>query len=103
MGDADSWMVEIIFLALYFTKYRKERNMNKNEIRAVTGAFGYSGRYIATRLLEQGWTVVTLTNSGNRVNPFGGKIRTFPLSFGEPDKLAAALSGVEVLYNTDRK
>jgi len=74
--------------------------MNKNEIHAVTGAFGYSGRYIATRLVEQGQTVVTLTNSVNRANPFGGKVRAFPLSFGEPDKLAAALAGVDVLYNS---
>jgi NADH dehydrogenase len=74
--------------------------MNKNEVHAVTGAFGYSGRYIATRLLEQGRTVITLTNSVDRTNPFGGRIRAVPLSFGEPDKLAAALAGVDVLYNT---
>lgn len=74
--------------------------MNKNEIHAVTGAFGYSGRYIATRLLEQWRTVITLTNSVNRANPFDGKVGAFPLSFGEPDKLAAALAGVDVLYNT---
>ena len=74
--------------------------MNKNEIHAVTGAFGYSGRYIAARLLEQGRTVVTLTNSANRANPFGGKVRAFPLSFGDPDRLAATLAGVDVLYNT---
>ncbi len=49
--------------------------MDKKEIHAVTGAFGYSGRYIATRLLEQGRTVITLTNSVNRANPFGGKVR----------------------------
>jgi NADH dehydrogenase len=73
--------------------------MNKN-IHAVTGAFGYSGRYIAARLLAQGRPVVTLTNSANRVNPFGDKVRAFPLAFDEPDKLAAALDGVEVLYNT---
>ena len=74
--------------------------MNRNSTHAVTGAFGYSGRYIAARLLEQGRTVVTLTNSANRENPFGGKVRAFPLSFDEPDKLAAALAGVDVLYNT---
>ena len=74
--------------------------MKENQIHAVTGAFGYSGRYIATRLVEQGQTVVTLTNSVNRANPFGGKVRAFPLSFGEPDKLAAALAGVDVLYNS---
>ena len=74
--------------------------MNTNDIQAVTGAFGYSGRYIATRLLEQGRAVLTLTNSMKRANPFGGRVRAVPLSFGEPDKLAAALSGVDVLYNT---
>jgi uncharacterized protein YbjT (DUF2867 family) len=74
--------------------------MKENQIHAVTGAFGYSGRYIATRLLEQGGTVITLTNSVDRTNPFGGRIRAIPLSFGEPDKLVAALAGVDVLYNT---
>jgi NADH dehydrogenase len=100
MGNADSQLAEIIFLALYFFTYRKYSYMNKKEIHAVTGAFGYSGRYIATRLLEQGRSVVTLTNSANRANPFGGRIRAVPLAFDEPDKLAAALSGVDVLYNT---
>jgi NADH dehydrogenase len=51
-------------------------------------------------LLEQGGTVITLTNSVDRTNPFGGRIRAVPLSFGEPDKLVAALAGVDVLYNT---
>ena len=74
--------------------------MNTKNIHAVTGAFGYSGRYLAARLLAQGNEVITLTNSANRPNPFGNKIRVFPLSFDEPEKLAAALAGVEVLYNT---
>ncbi len=74
--------------------------MDKNKIHAVTGAYGYSGRYIASRLLEQGRTVVTLTNSVNRENPFGDKVQALPLTFDQPDKLAAALAGVDVLYNT---
>ena len=74
--------------------------MDKKEIHAVTGAYGYSGRYIATRLLEQGRAVVTLTNSVKRENPFGGKVQAFPLAFDQPDKLAVALAGVDVLYNT---
>jgi NADH dehydrogenase len=74
--------------------------MNETGTHAVTGAFGYSGRYIATRLLEQGKNVITLTNSPDRSNPFAGKVRAFPLSFDDPAKLAAALAGVEVLYNT---
>ena len=38
-------------------------------IHAVTGAYGYSGKYIAQRLLDAGETVVTLTNSLSRTNP----------------------------------
>ncbi len=74
--------------------------MNKQEIHAVTGAFGYSGRYLAARLLAQGRCVITLTNSLNRANSFAGQIRAFPFSFDKPDHLAAALEGVDVLYNT---
>jgi uncharacterized protein YbjT (DUF2867 family) len=74
--------------------------MSTTGIHAVTGAFGYSGRYIASRLLGQGCEVVTLTNSLARANPFGGRVRAFPLAFEEQEKLAASLAGVEVLYNT---
>jgi NADH dehydrogenase len=66
----------------------------------VTGAFGYTGRYIATRLLEQGKTVRTLTNSPDRPNEFGGRIRVEPFHFDEPEKLTASLAGADVLYNT---
>ncbi len=45
---------------------------------AVTGAFGYSGRRIAERLLAAGEAVRTLTHSPNRANPFGNKIEVFP-------------------------
>ena len=48
---------------------------------AVTGAFGYSGRYIAERLLQAGHSVITLTNSLHRANPFGDRIQAFPFSF----------------------
>ncbi|MGH8024447.1 MAG: NAD-dependent epimerase/dehydratase family protein, partial [Limisphaerales bacterium] len=53
---------------------------------AVTGAFGYSGRYIARRLLDAGHTVMTLTNSANRENPFGDKVRVFPFNFDRPQR-----------------
>jgi uncharacterized protein YbjT (DUF2867 family) len=74
--------------------------MSNKTIHAVTGAFGYSGRYIAARLLDEGREVITLTNSLARANPFGNRVRAFPLSFDEPDKLAQSLDGVDVLYNT---
>ena len=74
--------------------------MSKRTFHAVTGAFGYSGRYIAARLLNEGREVVTLTNSLARANPFGVRVRAFPLAFDEPGKLAQSLAGVDVLYNT---
>jgi uncharacterized protein YbjT (DUF2867 family) len=74
--------------------------MSKPNLHAVTGAFGYSGRYIAARLLEQGRQVITLTKSLSRPNPFGDRVRAFPLAFAAPEQLRSALAGVEVLYNT---
>jgi uncharacterized protein YbjT (DUF2867 family) len=70
------------------------------ELQVVTGAFGYSGRYIAERLIERGARVRTLTNSLNRPNPFGGKIEARPLSFDNPEQLTESLRGASVLYNT---
>ncbi len=66
----------------------------------VTGAFGYSGRYIAQRLIADGVQVVTLTNSGGRTNPFGDQIEVHPLDFDRPDELVAAMKGASVLFNT---
>jgi NADH dehydrogenase len=70
------------------------------ELHAVTGAFGYSGRYIARRLLDLGHRVVTLTNATPRDDPFAGRVARFPLAFNSPGDLAASLAGVAVLYNT---
>jgi NADH dehydrogenase len=66
----------------------------------VTGAFGYSGKYIAKRLLDGGHSVITLTNSLRRDNPFGDKVRAFPFNFDKPDRLTESLRGVDVLINT---
>jgi uncharacterized protein YbjT (DUF2867 family) len=67
---------------------------------AVTGAFGYSGRYIAKRLLEAGHRVITLTNSFRRENPFNGQVQAFPFHFDQPVRLRESLRGVDVLINT---
>ncbi|MBN2489280.1 MAG: NAD(P)H-binding protein [Planctomycetes bacterium] len=69
-------------------------------IHVVTGAFGYSGKYIAARLLDLGHTVRTLTGSPNRPHPFGDRVRAEPFHFDDPTKLVATLAGAEVLYNT---
>jgi uncharacterized protein YbjT (DUF2867 family) len=69
-------------------------------VHAVTGAYGYSGKYIAQRLLNEGQEVITLTNSVSRANPFGNRIKVFPFHFDQPELLAEQLKGVSVLYNT---
>ena len=70
------------------------------ELHVVTGAFGYSGRYIAARLLQAGCRVRTLTNSPDRPNPFGGKVEAHPSTSTSPSKLVESLRGASVLYNT---
>jgi NADH dehydrogenase len=74
--------------------------MDSRPIHAVTGAFGYSGRYIAARLLTEGRRVITLTNSVGRDNPFGAQVAAYPFSFEQPERLVESLRGAEVLYNT---
>lgn len=72
----------------------------KQTLHAVTGAFGYSGKYIAKHLLDRGYEVITLTNSPNRENPFAGRVKPFPFNFDNPEELTKSLRGVSVLYNT---
>ena len=69
-------------------------------LHAVTGAFGYSGRYIARRLLAEGEPVITLTNSPHRAGDLDGKVQAFPLRLDHPGELEASLRGARVLYNT---
>jgi len=71
-----------------------------NELQVVTGAFGYSGRYITARLLVAGHRVRTLTNSPNRRHPFGERVEAHPCHFNHPERLTALLEGASVLYNT---
>lgn len=72
----------------------------KQTLHAVTGAFGYSGKYIARRLLDLGHEVITLTNSPDRTNPFDDRVKPYPFNFDDPEELARSLRGVSVLYNT---
>ncbi len=74
--------------------------MTDQERHAVTGAYGYSGKYIAKELLDRGHQVITLTNSPEREHPFGDRVQPFPFHFDEPQKTTDTLRGVRVLYNT---
>ncbi len=67
---------------------------------AVTGAYSYSGKYIAERLLARGEQVVTLTGHPDRPDPFGGRIKARPLDFDNQPELIESLRGNDVLVNT---
>ena len=67
---------------------------------AVTGAFSYTGRYVARRLLDQGVSVRTLTRNIRKESPFGGLVKACPLDFSDPDVLRRSMEGAGVLYNT---
>ena len=66
---------------------------------AVTGAYGYSGQYMAQRLLDAGHEVHTLTNSPHRANRFGERVKAFRYNFSKPAELEKSLCGVDVLIN----
>jgi uncharacterized protein YbjT (DUF2867 family) len=74
--------------------------MPASEFDMVTGAYGFSGKYITRRLLSLGHEVRTLTNSTHRSNPFGSQVQAFPYTFDDPAKLTESLRGAAVLYNT---
>jgi len=70
-----------------------------NGIHVVTGAFGYSGRYIARRLLARGVRVRTLTNSPRRGDR-AVDVDVYPLDFERETALDEALRDARTLYNT---
>lgn len=73
--------------------------MSTDTFDVVTGAFGYTGRYIARSLLERHRTVRTLTHHPERSSLFGGAVTAYPFDFGR-ERLAEVLRGTDVLYNT---
>ncbi len=70
------------------------------ELHVVTGAFGYTGKYIAQRLLALRKRVKTLTGHPQRPNPFGSAIEVAPFNFDRPAELVRSLRGATILYNT---
>ena len=76
------------------------RSSPDSSLCVVTGAFGYSGKYIARRALAAGKRVRTLTSSPGRENPFQGAVDVRPYNFDRPDDLARSLEGARVLINT---
>ncbi|MCL4370560.1 MAG: NAD(P)H-binding protein [Chloroflexi bacterium] len=73
---------------------------NPRELNVVTGAFGFTGKYITRRLLDRGRDVLTLTGHPGRENPFGDRVSVAPFSFDNPEALTRAMRGASVLFNT---
>jgi nucleoside-diphosphate-sugar epimerase len=66
----------------------------------VTGAFSFTGRAIAQRLLSEEHRVRTLTNHPKRPGSEEIKVDVAPLQFADRAALVESLRGADVLYNT---
>ena len=74
--------------------------MTESSLSVVTGAFGYTGRYIAQRLLDSGEAVRNLTRNPSFFSPFGERVERHPLDFDDVPQLTESLRGAQTLYNT---
>lgn len=66
----------------------------------VTGAFSFTGQFIARRLLADGRRVRTLTNHPRRPGAEDLEVDIAPLQFTDRAALVESLRGADVLYNT---
>ena len=57
----------------------------------VTGAFSFTGRYVARRLLDQVVSVRTLTGNPGREDPFCGWVPAARLDFSDPEGLRRSM------------
>jgi uncharacterized protein YbjT (DUF2867 family) len=67
---------------------------------AITGAFGFTGRALTTRLLDAGHDVITFTRRSGVGDPLARRLSVRPFDVSRPAELAAAMADVETLYNT---
>ncbi len=66
----------------------------------VTGAFSYTGQFIARRLLAEGRRVRTLTNHPHRPGAQDIEVDVAPLQFTDRAALVESFRGASVFYNT---
>jgi len=72
----------------------------RQELDIVTGAFGYTGKYITRRLLDSGRRVRTITGHPRRANVFANEVDIASMDFSDRAGLVRSLRGASVLYNT---
>ena len=74
--------------------------MEERSFDVVTGAFSFTGRFIARRLLTEGRRLKTLTNHPKREGAEDIEADIAPLQFADREALVESLRGGDVLYNT---
>lgn len=67
---------------------------------AVTGAGGFTGRYIARRLIDAGHQVLNLSRHVPADPILRDQVASAAFNFDRPAALAESLRGVDTLYNT---
>ena len=92
---------------------------DQHRVFVVTGAFGYTGRYIAPtppqrrrnrphpypkpgigQPLRRQEVERNLTRNSANFSPFGGRVERHPLDFNDASPLRESLHGADTLYNT---
>ncbi len=68
------------------------------ELDVVTGAFSYTGRHVAEKLLARGRRVRTLSRRPDPAHPLAPRVEVAPLTFD--DSLVESLRGADTLYVT---
>jgi len=74
--------------------------LTSTDLDAVTGAFSFTGGFIARRLTASGRRVRTLTNHPHRPGAEALDVEVAPLQFADREALVESLKDVDVLYNT---
>lgn len=71
-----------------------------SDLDVVTGAFSYTGGFIARALVAKGRRVRTLTNHPHRTGAEDLPVEVAPLQFLDSKQLTDSLRGADTLYNT---
>jgi len=74
--------------------------MEQRGFDVVTGAYSFTGRFIARRLLAEERRIKTLTNHPQRAGAEDITAEVAPLQFADRAALVESLRGADVLYNT---
>src|SRR5512146_1045799 len=73
---------------------------NRGPLNVVTGAFGFTGKHIAARLLSMGERVRTLTGHSGKTVTWSDQVEALPWNFHDQRAFARHLAGATTLFNT---